>query len=483
MSDDIAVSVHNVSKRYLLYDRPQDRLKQSLFWRFGKHYAREFWALHDISFEIKRGEALGIIGRNGAGKSTLLQIIAGTLQPTSGVVHVSGRVAALLELGSGFNPEFTGRENIYLNGAILGFSREEMEQRFDEIAAFADIGDFMDQPVKLYSSGMFVRLAFAVQACAEPDVLIVDEALAVGDIFFQQKCYARLDRLLSKNTAVVLVSHDMGVIEKYSSKTLLLTEGNCLFLGQPNEAVQRFYLLSQSGNEPSTLAGLNDVGLEGEKGELAGEADEILDWPDPTAFVRLDGPSVLGAGEARCTGVALCSGEGQPCHVFEIGDEAVFYYEFEVLRDIDVPIGGVVITNVMNINVHGKNSAQYLLQAPPQVPRGTYVRFRQSIQLSLAPGQYTFSVGFSTIPVSDYANFRFMPYTLYNEMAQVLLVVQKAGSFQVILRTTQQELPFHGTADLPGKFKVAVIKPNDAVGFSKEYPDRNVWHSKAEPNS
>jgi lipopolysaccharide transport system ATP-binding protein len=198
MSDDIAVSVHNVNKRYLLYDRPQDRLKQSLFWRFGKSYGREFWALRDISFEIRRGEALGIIGRNGAGKSTLLQIIAGTLQPTSGVVHVSGRVAALLELGSGFNLEFTGRENVYLNGAILGFSRGEMEQRFDEIAAFADIGDFMDQPVKLYSSGMFVRLAFAVQACVEPDVLIVDEALAVGDVVFHQKCYARLYRGCSR---------------------------------------------------------------------------------------------------------------------------------------------------------------------------------------------------------------------------------------------------------------------------------------------
>jgi hypothetical protein len=266
----------------------------------------------------------------------------------------------------------------------------------------------------------------------------------------------------------------MGAIEKYSSKTLLLNEGNCLFLGQPNEAVQRFYLLSQSDDKSSSLTVLTDTSTKREKDELAEKVDEILDWPDPTAFLSLDGPSVLGDGGARCTSIALCSSGGQPCRVFEIGDEAVFYYEFEVLRDIDVPIGGVVITNVMNINVYGKNTAQYLLEAPPKVPRGAYVRFRQSIQLSLAPGQYTFSVGFSTIPASDYANFRFMPYALYNQKAQVLLVVQKAGSFQVILRTTQQDLPFHGTADLPGNFKVTVIKPSDTTGFSKVYSERPV---------
>src|SRR5574341_116121 len=183
---EAVISVRGVSKMYRLYDRPEDRLKQSLFWRFGRSYGREFWALRDVSFEVQQGEAVGIIGRNGSGKSTLLQIIAGTLQPTTGEVQIKGRVAALLELGSGFNSEYTGRENVFMNGAILGLGREEMEQRFDDIAAFADIGEFIDQPIKLYSSGMVMRLAFAVQAMVPKEVLIVDEALAVGDEAFQR---------------------------------------------------------------------------------------------------------------------------------------------------------------------------------------------------------------------------------------------------------------------------------------------------------
>src|SRR5262245_51914273 len=180
---EVAISVRGIGKMYRMYDRPRDRLKQMLL-RGRRMYGREFWALRDVSFEVRKGETVGIIGRNGSGKSTLLQIIAGTLAPSAGEVQVTGRVAALMGVGRGVNPEFTGRENVFLNGSILGFSREEMAQRFDEIAAFADIGEFIDQPVKMYSSGMFVRLAFAVQAHVPTEVLIIDEALSVGDIFF-----------------------------------------------------------------------------------------------------------------------------------------------------------------------------------------------------------------------------------------------------------------------------------------------------------
>lgn len=453
---DVAISVRNVGKMYHLYNQPQDRLKQAFLWGRKRLY-REFWALRDVSFEVRRGETLGIIGRNGAGKSTLLQIVAGTVPPTTGEVRINGRVAALLELGSGFNPEFTGRENVYLNGAILGFSRQEMDELFDEIAAFADIGEFMDQPVKLYSSGMFVRLAFAVQACLEPDVFIVDEVLSVGDIFFQQKCYTRLDKLLAQDTAIVLASHDMRAIEKYSSETMLLDKGSCTFLGQPNEAVQRFYLLERSERNNSNFSGLTHKN-ENRQASAIGNGDDISDWPDETAFLELKSARILGGQGARCTGIALCNNDGLPCHIFKMGDIANFYYEFEVLADIDVPVGGVVITNVMNINVHGKNSAQYLLQAPPKVSKGTRVRFRQSIQLSLAPGQYTFSVGFSTIDEADYADLCFIPYLQYYEKARVLLIVQQVSSFQITLRTSGQELPFHGMADLPGSFKLALVR-------------------------
>ncbi|MDW8356241.1 MAG: ABC transporter ATP-binding protein, partial [Bryobacterales bacterium] len=222
-----------------------------LLWRFGRHYGREFWALRNVSFEVRRGETVGIIGRNGSGKSTLLQIIAGTLAPTEGEVQVKGRVAALLELGSGFNPEFTGRENVYLNGTILGLSREEIDARFDDIVAFADIGGFIDQPVKFYSSGMMLRLAFAVSTTIDPDVLIIDEALAVGDVFFRQKCYRRLEDLRQRGVAILFVSHAMLDVKQLCDRAVLLDQGRTIFKGRAGEAVERYYLLNQSVQLPS----------------------------------------------------------------------------------------------------------------------------------------------------------------------------------------------------------------------------------------
>lgn len=228
-----------ISKCYRIFQNPQDRFKQALLDRFqgvfGKKSAsplyREHWALRDVSFEVQPGEAVGILGRNGAGKSTLLQIIAGTVEPTSGTVQTTGRITALLELGSGFNPEFTGRENVLLNAQILGLSREDALARFDDIASFADIGDFIDQPVKTYSSGMMMRLAFAVQTALEPKVLIVDEALSVGDMFFQAKCMARIKRLLNGGVSLLLVSHDVGTVRQICERTLILDQGATIFLG------------------------------------------------------------------------------------------------------------------------------------------------------------------------------------------------------------------------------------------------------------
>ena len=206
-----AITVEGLVKTYQLFNKPSKRVLE-MFHPFGRKYHTPFHALKNVSFQVDRGETFGIIGRNGSGKSTLLQIICGILQPTEGKVTVNGRIAALLELGAGFNPEFTGRENVYMNGAILGFSDEEMDERFDDIAAFADIGEFLDHPVKTYSSGMYIRLAFAVQAFVEPDILIVDEALSVGDIFFQQKCFKRMRELREKNTTLLFVLAELTLV-------------------------------------------------------------------------------------------------------------------------------------------------------------------------------------------------------------------------------------------------------------------------------
>jgi len=222
-SDEIVLKVRNISKCFEMYDKPVHRLYQTLCAGRKKFY-REFWALRGIDFEVRRGECVGIIGKNGAGKSTLLQIITGTLQPTTGTVETKGRVAALLELGSGFNPEFTGRENVYLNASILGLSTAEIDAKYQEIVDFADIGEFIDQPVKTYSSGMMVRLAFAVQVMIEPDILIVDEALAVGDACFQRKCYAYLDKLKRQGTSLLLVTHDTETIKQRCERVLFLKD-------------------------------------------------------------------------------------------------------------------------------------------------------------------------------------------------------------------------------------------------------------------
>ena len=239
MSSDVAISVSDLSKCYQIYDRPQDRLLQMLS-RNKKQYYREFRALSGVSFEVKKGETVGIVGRNGAGKSTLLQIICGTLAPSEGAAEVSGRIAALLELGSGFNPEFTGRENVFFNASILGLEEEETAKRFDGIAAFADIGEFIDQPVSTYSSGMVVRLAFAVAINVNPEILIIDEALSVGDELFQRKCFSRIEAMKKAGATILFVSHSGGAIIELCDKAILLDKGEQLAFGIPKYIVAQY---------------------------------------------------------------------------------------------------------------------------------------------------------------------------------------------------------------------------------------------------
>ncbi|WP_313916710.1 ABC transporter ATP-binding protein [Tahibacter sp.] len=243
MSSEVAIRVENVAKSFAIYERPYHRLLQQLFPNARRGWHREFHALRDVSFEVRRGDTVGIVGRNGSGKSTLLQLICGTMSPTSGRIEVNGRIAALLELGAGFNPEFTGRENVFLNGTVLGLSRDDIEGRFDAIAAFADIGDFIEQPVKSYSSGMYVRLAFAVAINVTPDILVVDEALSVGDEAFQRKCFARIQRMRDDGATVLFVSHGAGTVLELCNRAILLDRGDCLADGAPRQVISRYQQL------------------------------------------------------------------------------------------------------------------------------------------------------------------------------------------------------------------------------------------------
>lgn len=247
MSNDVAIALKSISKLYKRYNHPSDRFKEILL--PGKVRSENFWALRDISLQIKKGETVGIIGRNGSGKSTLLQIIAGTLQPTTGEVQVNGRISALLELGSGFNPEFTGRQNVFFNARILGLSKEETEDKFDKIAAFADIGEFINQPVKTYSSGMFIRLAFAVASSIDPDIFIVDEALSVGDEAFQRKCFARIYAIQESGASILFVSHAANSIIELCSKALLIDQGDLLITGLPKTVITQYQKLIYAPND------------------------------------------------------------------------------------------------------------------------------------------------------------------------------------------------------------------------------------------
>lgn len=440
--------MRDVGKLYHIYSRPQDRLKQMLFGRFGRRYGEDFWALRQVSFEVAPGERFGVIGRNGSGKSTLLQLIAGTLAPSEGEIQVWGRVAALLELGSGFNPEFTGRENVFINGAIQGLTREQVEARFDDIAAFADIGEFIDQPVKLYSSGMFVRLAFAVGTSVEADVLLIDEALAVGDVFFRQKCYRRLDGLRDRGVAVVLVSHAMNEVEEFCDRTLLLEHGRATFLGSSVEAVKRYYLLESrtrlGGAAPSPTT--DRVG-----GPRTDASDDLVLQAVPDAAQVTD-------GSARCLGVAVCDEHGVPTRAFEQGQRAVFWYEFEALRDTGAPVAGLVIQSDRGTLVHGKSTLEFDAPVPDGLRAGDRFRVRHEIVLELAVGEYTFEVGLASIDPAVYAQRHRLPHHDTAAAVARLCAVPAAGQFVIVFRRVggHVQLLHHGLANLPGRMDVTM---------------------------
>lgn len=276
---DYAIKVSNVVKIYKLYDKPTLRIKEALSIS-KKQYHKDFLALNDISFEIKKGEMLGIIGKNGAGKSTILKIITGVLTPTSGKVEINGKISALLELGAGFNPEYTGIENIYLNGTMIGFTREEMNNKIDDIISFADIGDFINQPVKTYSSGMFARLAFAVAINVEPDILIVDEALSVGDVFFQAKCYKKLEDLKNMGKTILFVTHDMGSVMKYCNRAIIFNHGSIVAEGDPPAMIDIYkkILVGQF----DTTEKENDTA---DNLSVQGDVDDLINKETPTEMM------------------------------------------------------------------------------------------------------------------------------------------------------------------------------------------------------
>ena len=405
MSSEIAIKVENLSKCYQIYGQPHDRLKQSIYPRLQglagkqpKQYFREFWAVKDVSFEIKKGETVGIIGRNGSGKSTLLQMICGTLNPTTGSIQTNGRIAALLELGSGFNPEFTGRENVYMNAAVLGLSREETDARFDDIAAFADIGDFLDQPVKIYSSGMMVRLAFAVQAQVSPNILIVDEALAVGDAKFQAKCFDQLEKLKDGGTSILLVTHSSEQIVTHCSSALLLESGKVLEAGQPRSVVNR-YMDLLFGKEKRSLEPASLLAATTSVNEVANPGASLSYTEDVFATRLGYNPHEYrwGDGCASILDFILSTdGESYPSAI-TTGQNIVLAISVRFLSCLVRPILGITIKTKEGVTVYGVNSETLEVDEFKSLGKhGQAAYARASFCCRLAPGDYFISLGLAT---------------------------------------------------------------------------------------
>lgn len=402
MSSEIAISVKNVSKRFEMYAQPRDRLLQ--FLSFGKRqYFKEFWALRDISLDVARGETFGILGRNGSGKSTLLQIIAGTLFPTTGEVHTSGVLAALLELGSGFNPDFTGRENVYLNGSVLGFSREEMDARFDNIAGFADIGEHLDQPVKTYSSGMYVRLAFAVQACVEPQILIVDEALSVGDEKFQRKCFDYIERLRSNGCSILLVTHSTATVEKFCQRAALLHKGELHGLGSAKEIVDQYHALLYS-DEKAYLRYMNNQILVVDPVSTVDEAPAHCTSEESNSVSLESEPQESSGLRAIIKTWEVLDQAGGYSEVFRSGDEVKIRFYVDVLVPVSEIQGGVLIRTVEGVPAFGTSSLYHEKNFLNAKSHST-LQFDFNLRLSLCPGTY-----FVTLAIAEAISHGDMSY-------------------------------------------------------------------------
>lgn len=442
MSSEVVIRLSGISKSYGIYKNSAHRLKTLLF---SGRTPQTFAALSDVDMSIRKGEFVGIIGRNGSGKSTLLQIMAGILSPSTGSVSIVGRVAAMLELGAGFNPDFTGRENARLNAQILGMTDAEIDAALPDIESFADIGEFFDRAVVTYSSGMFVRLAFAVQAAVHPDVLIIDEALAVGDVFFRIKCYERLNRLREQGCTVILVTHSAEDIMHYCDRAFLLDHGRMLYEGDPTEAVNRYYALGHDGASKSI-----DITEASTLGGAAAHSDLGFAWPahlpDNTPLDKqlLDGRvTLLGSGTFDETGART--------HVFHQYDTMFVMAEYRIDKDIGTPCAGVVLRTDRGIVLHGRHTGQSDTIVPASLRMGERLRVWHKVKLDIGAGEYVIDLGLSSWSADIYAQKERFTMSELESSARRHCVATAVCHLSVVPMAGHgfSTQPFYGLADLP----------------------------------
>ena len=424
MKDKNVITVSHLTKMYKLYNKPSDRLKEALGLTRKKRY-REHYALRDINFTVKEGECVGIIGVNGSGKSTLLKIITGVLTPTEGTLTVDGRISALLELGAGFNGEYTGLENVYLNGTMIGFSEEEIDARLDSILSFADIGDFIHQPVKTYSSGMFVRLAFAIAINIDPEILIVDEALSVGDVFFQAKCFHKFEEFKSQGKTILIVSHDLSSIAKYCDRVILLHKGDLLDEGSPKQMVDMYKQLLVHQDPVKQQESSGETGEKGGTGEGSFSVN----------------PNTLEYGDrqAEILDFAVLDEKGRKNNLIDKGTDFQIRVHIRINQPIQDPIVAFTFKNIQGTEITGTNTMYEKAEIAPADPGQEFVvTFRQ--KMNLQGGEYLLSFGCTGYYGGDFTVF----HRLYDACNITVISTKNTVGFydmdsEVSVRTCTQD--------------------------------------------
>ena len=432
MAEDIAISVNDVSKMYKLYDNPMDRLKESLGLSRKKKY-KEHYALNHVSFQVHKGETVGIIGTNGSGKSTILKIITGVLSPTGGEVSVNGRISALLELGAGFNGEYSGLENVYLNGSMIGFSREEIDAKLQSILDFADIGEFIHQPVKTYSSGMFVRLAFAVAINIDPEILIVDEALSVGDVFFQAKCYRKFEEFKEMGKTILFVSHDLSSIGKYCDRVVLLNKGEKLAEGGAKEMVNLYRRVLVNQYDDADLEEGAENAEAGQDGQLTdGTAGENVSKKEHAGGGRAMkdslnlNPKVLEYGSklGEIVDFVIRDDTGMITNVIEKGKEFSVQMKVRFQADVNDPIFAFTLKDLKGTEITGTNTMYEHTPVKPQKAGDVReITFKQIMPLEA--GEYMLCLGCTGYKDGDFTVF----HRLYDVCNLTVITDKKAVGY------------------------------------------------------
>ena len=428
-----AISLRNVSKKYPIYEKPLHRLQEAFAKNiFGKRkrYHREFWALRDVSFDVEKGSVVGIVGKKGAGKSTLLQIIAGTMTPTTGSVEVNGRISALLELGAGFNPEFTGRENVFMNGSILGFSESEMKNRIGEIERFADIGEFIDQPVKTYSSGMYVRLAFAVAINVDPEILIVDEALSVGDVFFQHRCMHKIDQFKKDGKTILFVSHDPNAVKSLCDRAVLIDKGNMLEIGTPDKVVAKYLsLVSMKNSETLPHEEIQDLKATSEAEPTDGDKENI-EYNIPNIDYR------YGDKRAEIIGIAVYDKQGNRIESTAHGETILIRISVVIHEDLDKLNVGFMFRNKNGVDIAGTNTLLEDKHLPPAKKGQVYtVDFIANLPL-LHAGNYSITPAVANGALDEYAICDWIENAYALQVFKVVSVMYGLIKFSVRVEAT-----------------------------------------------